>query len=334
MVVRAAGAPGAVSDRFARGRRRRSRRGSRERTAGFPRWRSPAESPSRSRMGSADSVLFEDGSPTPVPLQGTVDGRRSRRLALRRRQPGADDAGAPDPDPTATVPERRDPAHLRVRPRGRGRRGSRLHPRPASRVTPCVSDIDGRPARSPSGRTPPTARAPSTTAQVDTLVFGANLGVAFPAQVREAPAPDQALRRAGSTTRSTPKGLVVDAALRSRRLRCTDRLHGQAAFQPIIRASCARRPSRAAPPRCSTESARASTSRWMWAATVRSVSRCSWARAPTACWAIGRSTSAPRKSFDDQIGMDVAVADFEVEVDPWMYRAHVGIRFQWLGSPE
>jgi hypothetical protein len=29
---------------------------------------------------------------------------------------------------------------------------------------------------------------------------------------------------------------------------------------------------------------------------------------------------------------DLAVAGFEVEVDPWMWRAHVGIRFHWLGS--
>jgi hypothetical protein len=33
-------------------------------------------------------------------------------------------------------------------------------------------------------------------------------------------------------------------------------------------------------------------------------------------------------------GMDVATAQWEVEVDPWIYRAHVGIRFQWLGFTE
>ena len=30
----------------------------------------------------------------------------------------------------------------------------------------------------------------------------------------------------------------------------------------------------------------------------------------------------------------VAEANFRVEVDPWIYRAHVGIRFQWLGGWE
>ena len=35
--------------------------------------------------------------------------------------------------------------------------------------------------------------------------------------------------------------------------------------------------------------------------------------------------------YDDQIGNDRAVGLFEVEVDPWIFRAHVGIRFQALG---
>jgi hypothetical protein len=40
------------------------------------------------------------------------------------------------------------------------------------------------------------------------------------------------------------------------------------------------------------------------------------------------------ESFDDQIadGMDTAVGTFKVEVEPWVYRAQVGIRFQWLGG--
>ncbi len=41
------------------------------------------------------------------------------------------------------------------------------------------------------------------------------------------------------------------------------------------------------------------------------------------------------ETFNDQLGMnDRADAEWEIEVDPWMYRAHVGIRFQWLGFPE
>jgi hypothetical protein len=38
------------------------------------------------------------------------------------------------------------------------------------------------------------------------------------------------------------------------------------------------------------------------------------------------------EDFDDEFGQDTAVGNFEVEVDPWLYRVHVGIRFQWLGS--
>lgn len=40
------------------------------------------------------------------------------------------------------------------------------------------------------------------------------------------------------------------------------------------------------------------------------------------------------EAFNDQLGMDTATAEWQIEVDPWMYRAHVGIRFQWLGFPE
>jgi len=40
---------------------------------------------------------------------------------------------------------------------------------------------------------------------------------------------------------------------------------------------------------------------------------------------------AGSESVDDRFGMDTATTDFEVEVDPWMFRAHLGIRFQWLG---
>jgi hypothetical protein len=40
------------------------------------------------------------------------------------------------------------------------------------------------------------------------------------------------------------------------------------------------------------------------------------------------------ETFDDQVGTDRAVGRFEVEVDRWIYRAHVGIRFHWLGNEE
>ena len=40
------------------------------------------------------------------------------------------------------------------------------------------------------------------------------------------------------------------------------------------------------------------------------------------------------ETYDDEFGMDTAVANFEVEVAPWIVRASVGIRFQWLGSQE
>lgn len=38
------------------------------------------------------------------------------------------------------------------------------------------------------------------------------------------------------------------------------------------------------------------------------------------------------ETFDDVLGQDSAVGHFNFEVDEWMYRIGVGLRFQWLGS--
>jgi len=38
------------------------------------------------------------------------------------------------------------------------------------------------------------------------------------------------------------------------------------------------------------------------------------------------------QSYDDLAGNDVAAASFRVEIDQWLFRAHVGLRIQWLGS--
>ena len=43
-------------------------------------------------------------------------------------------------------------------------------------------------------------------------------------------------------------------------------------------------------------------------------------------------TLGTAQSYDDQIGMDSAAAQFQVEVKPWLYRASLGVRFQWLGA--
>jgi hypothetical protein len=41
---------------------------------------------------------------------------------------------------------------------------------------------------------------------------------------------------------------------------------------------------------------------------------------------------APSRSFNDVLGMARATGRFSFEVDPWMYRVGIGLRFQWLGS--
>jgi hypothetical protein len=41
--------------------------------------------------------------------------------------------------------------------------------------------------------------------------------------------------------------------------------------------------------------------------------------------------ASPVLSFNDPVGNDQTRARFTFEVDPWVYRVGVGIRFQWLG---
>jgi len=41
-----------------------------------------------------------------------------------------------------------------------------------------------------------------------------------------------------------------------------------------------------------------------------------------------------QRSFNDQVGNDVEVGVWRVRVAPWVYRAGLGMRFQWLGSPD
>ena len=40
------------------------------------------------------------------------------------------------------------------------------------------------------------------------------------------------------------------------------------------------------------------------------------------------------QSFNDQFGADTDTAAYNVRVVPWLYRAGVGVRFQWLGNKE
>jgi len=44
-----------------------------------------------------------------------------------------------------------------------------------------------------------------------------------------------------------------------------------------------------------------------------------------------KMTFGATETFNDQIGNDEASALFEVEIDKWMYRAHVGVRLQFIG---
>ena len=186
-------------------------------------------------------------------------------------------------------------------------------------------------AKSPGGLsgasfTSDTANGQGTSliAQVDTLVIGANFGVAFPFEVR-----DRQLRIKPSfgwiNYEVDADALVVDAACGNPNsvppsLRCNDFLR-----ETVLAASESQRFNGIGP----------GLDIEMDAAKIGPIG-VSLFLGGRAYAIVGDRTMSfsTSKSFDDQLGMGVAIGQFEVEVDPWMYRAHVGIRFQFLGNSD
>ncbi len=67
---------------------------------------------------------------------------------------------------------------------------------------------------------------------------------------------------------------------------------------------------------------------------ARSAFRCSWVGRAYAIVDDRTISFSATASYDDQLGTDDATALFKVKVDPWMFRAHVGIRFHYLGNQD
>ena len=55
-----------------------------------------------------------------------------------------------------------------------------------------------------------------------------------------------------------------------------------------------------------------------------------------AFYTLGNRTIAfgTTQHYNDQVGNDIANARFQVDVNAWMFRTQVGMRFQWLGTRE
>jgi len=181
----------------------------------------------------------------------------------------------------------------------------------------------------------------SAIAHVDTLVFGANLGVAFPVQFR-----DRQLRIKPSLGWINYKvdvdGLVVDAACAARVQipglpnqfmgGCTDTtdstgtVHEGFLRQPEALAASDSQRFNGIGPGVDVEMDAGQLGPF-------GVSLFLGGRAYAIIGDRDISFSAT-ESYDDQLGTDDATALFGVKVDPWLFRGHVGIRFNFLGSED
>ena len=286
----------------------------------------------QNQEGSSDSVLFEDGSLTPVPLQGFVDGSD---LAVSPFVGGSLEVMTPAlPIPTRPrlflsgeiLPTFASERELAVK-------GDPGCVRGPEQGAPCAKDIGVPPPLSTFDEDSAIGQGTITSAQVDTLVFGANLGVAFPARVGK-----RRLRIKPSVGwinyKVDASAIVVDAACNPKTA-CTDSQIVFPGFPPFIIPGFLRETT------LTGSGSRTFNGIGPGLDVEMDVGRygplgVSLFLGGRAYRILGDRTIAfsASQSFDDQLGNDVAAGSFTVDVDPWMYRAHVGIRFAWLGSPD
>jgi hypothetical protein len=200
---------------------------------------------------------------------------------------------------------------------------------------PCATNEprnpDGSPVRArPFDENTARGQGSSTNAEIDTLVFGANLGVAFPLQFM-----GRQLRIKPSVAwihyEIRADGVLVDAA-------CTPNFGLSSGCTDVgTRTGYLRQPERfqasasekfnAVGPGLDVEmdafrSGPLGISLFLGGRFYANLGDRKFS------FGTQETVGAPSEPF----GEDTAVARFEVEMDPWMYRAHVGIRLLWLGS--
>ena len=281
---------------------------------------------SQKQQGLADSVLFEDISPSSVLLRGFVDGND---IAVSPFVGGTLELMTPAlPIPTRPrlflsgeiLPTFASDRDLALEGDPDCVRG----PEPDA---PCATNEGGLSGLDFTADAA-NGQGTRTSAQIDTLVFGASLGVAFPVQIGK-----RQLRIKPSVGwihyKVEAEALLVDAACGDppdadpRSLLCQDFLR-----ETILTARKSRRFNGIGPgldiEMDTGQFGPIGASLFMGA---------------RAYAILGDRTISfgATESFTDQIsfpGTDRAVGRFEVEVDPWIFRAHVGIRFQWLGNRE
>jgi hypothetical protein len=213
-------------------------------------------------------------------------------------------------------------------------------------TVPCATaeprQENGDPVRKkPFGDDVANGQGTSTVTQVDTLAFGANLGVAFPIQFL-----DRQLRIKPSIGWINYKvevdGLVVNAAcadvIRIPGLAnqfmggCTDTVdstgttHEGFLRQPESLAASDSQRFNGIGPGLDVE---------MDAGQLGPLGVSLFVGGRAYAIVDDRKISfGTTKSYDDQLGTDDATALFKVKVDPWIFRTHVGIRFHYLGNQD
>jgi hypothetical protein len=213
-------------------------------------------------------------------------------------------------------------------------------------TAPCATkeptDVNGDPVRRQAfDGNNANGQGTSTIATVDTLVFGANLGVAFPVEFM-----DRQLRIKPSIGWINYKvevdGLVVNAACAARVQipglpnqfmgGCTDTIdstgttHEGFLRQPERLAASDSQRFNGIGPGVDVEMDAGQLGPF-------GVSLFLGGRAYAVLGDRDISFSATQ-FYDDQLGTDEATALYEVKVDPWMFRGHVGIRFHFLGNQD
>ncbi len=283
------------------------------------------------QKGSANSFLFEDLSPTATSLRGSVD--------------GADFTGAPFVGgalelmtPALPIPTRpRLFLSGEILPTFASDRELALEGSPACVRGPepgasCARDEDGSRRRA-FGEDAANGLGTSTATRIDTLVFAANLGVSLPLQIGK-----RQLRIKPSVGwihyKVKARGSVVDAACEPTDV-CTDYLetaNGNTSTvsgflrETILSASRSQRFNGIGP----GLDIEVDTGRFG----PLGVSLFLGGRAYAILGDRTISLRTAATTFDDVLGKDRADARFEAKVDRWIFRAHVGIRFQWLGSSQ
>jgi hypothetical protein len=289
------------------------------------------------QKGSVDSVLFENGSPTPVPLQGMVD--------------GDDLVVSPF---VGTGLELMSPA-LPIPTRPRFFLGAEILPTFASERevatqgdpgcirgpeidAPCVADLT-EPPQQTFAEESAQGEGSNTITLTDTLTYGASFGVAFPANIGR-----RQLRIKSSLGwlhyKIDGSGVVANAmcALDASTMNipndtaCTPRTTGipDQVIHGFVRET-------------QLEGSGSQSFNAIGGGLDLEMDTVRYGPVGASLFlgggfyrtlgdrTIGFSDS---ETFMDELGNDTAAAEWEIEVEKWMYRAHVGIRFQWLGFPE